>query len=73
VNNAGGAIVDAWGVSNRIDQGEIDPQRKSAVVAKAFLDDANDGSVKNVAFSDLVDQFIRQWLAGRSGGKETNT
>ncbi|MDF2496113.1 DUF6538 domain-containing protein [Sphingomonas sp.] len=66
------ATLDARGVGNRIDQGEVDPQPSSTVVTEAFRARPETGT-KNVAFSTLADQFMKSWIANRSSDKETNT
>jgi integrase len=71
--DAATTVLDARAISIRADDGEIDPRPTTAVVKRA-LDDAGLARVaKDVSFAELVDQFMRQWLVGRSSGKVTNT
>jgi integrase len=66
------ATIDARGVSNRMDQGEVDPQPSSTVVTEAFRARPETGT-KNIVFSALADQFMKAWIANRTSDKETNT
>ncbi|KKI17895.1 hypothetical protein XM50_16905 [Sphingomonas sp. Ag1] len=67
------AVLDALGVAIRGDEGVLDPKPTTSVV-KAALDPIEPAAAaKDIRFSDLADAFMRQWLAGRSSTKETNT
>jgi integrase len=73
IRDAATAVLDARNVSIRADEGEIDPRPTSEVVKRAFDEQGAIRTAKDVPFVELVEQFMRQWLAGRGGGKVTNT
>jgi integrase len=68
------ATVSAIDVENRRDRGELSAKPQSEVVeraehvAKGVVSDTAD-----VPFSNVVDQFMRMWIAERATDKETNT
>ncbi|UYY59752.1 DUF6538 domain-containing protein [Sphingomonas sp. S2-65] len=71
--DAATAVLDARDVSIRADEGEIDPRPTTEVVRHALANGVPTARRRDVPFSELVDQFMKQWLAGRSSGKVTNT
>lgn len=71
--DAATAVLDARHVSIRADMGDIDPQPSTDVVRRALDGGEPITPPTDVSFSDLADQFMKQWLAGRSGQKSTNT
>lgn len=73
VRDVATAVLDAQNVAIKVDEGELDPQPTTDVVKRAFQASEFDGVFKDVRFSELADLFMRQWLAGRSNGKATNT
>ncbi|WP_342724271.1 DUF6538 domain-containing protein [Sphingomonas palmae] len=66
------AVLDALGVAIRGDEGALDPKPTTAVVIDA-LNRTGSNVAKDISFSELAEAFMRQWLAGRGGTKETNT
>ncbi|MGN7161741.1 DUF6538 domain-containing protein [Sphingomonas sp. SAFR-052] len=67
------AVLDALGVAIRGDEGMLDPKPTTLVVKEALNLIEPAAAAKDIKFSDLAEAFMRQWLAGRSGAKETNT
>lgn len=64
------STVAAIDVENRRDRGELNAKPRSEVLERAEELAAGEG---DVAFSKLVEAFMRQWKAGMSDEKETNT
>lgn len=67
------AVLDALGVAIRGNEGVLDPKPTTSVVKEALNLIEPTAAAKDIRFSDLAEAFMRQWLAGRSGAKETNT
>jgi integrase len=67
------AVLDAQEVALRIDEGHLDPKPTTEVVRRAIRNDDPSLPSSTTNFSVLADQFMKQWLAGRSGEKQTNT
>ena len=66
-------VANAENVSVRADQGELDPQPASEVVRRALGAGEPGAPATDIPFAALVDRFMKQWLAARHGGKDTNT
>lgn len=73
VRDVATAVLDAQTVAIRVDEGELDPRPTTDVVKRALSESKPAAISNDVRFSDLADLFMKHWLAGRSGGKETNT
>ena len=73
VHDVAKAVLDARDVGLRADEGALDPQPTTDVVKRALRLPENAPLSKDIPFSELTGQFMKQWLAGRSGGKVTNT
>ena len=66
-------VADAQDVSVRADQGELAPQPASEVVRRALGAGELGVLATDIPFTELVGRFMKHWLAGRHGGKDTNT
>lgn len=69
------ATISAIDVINRRDRGELNAKPASDVVLKATSIVGGDvaSDVSNIAFDELVAQYMTQWLATRGLSKKTNT
>lgn len=67
------AVLDAQNVALRIDEGHLEPEPTTEVVKRAIRAETPERPTNEIAFSALSEQFMKQWLAGRSHGKQTNT
>ncbi len=67
------AVLEAQQVGIRADEGELAPQPTSEVVKRALGVSEQAAPATDIPFADLVDRFMKQWLADRHGGKDTNT
>lgn len=75
VRDVAETTISAIDVSNRRDRGELNAKAASDVVLQAIstVGAAVAGEVSNIAFDDLVAQYMTQWLATRGSSKKTNT
>lgn len=67
------AVLEAQKVGIRADEGELAPQPTSEVVKRALGVSEQGAPATDIPFAALVDRFMKQWLAARHGGKDTNT
>lgn len=67
------AVVAAQDAGYRADQGELAPKPASEVVTRALGANEPGAPVADIPFAELVGRFMRYWLAGAHGRKETNT
>lgn len=67
------AVVEAQKVAIKADEGELAPQPTSEVVKRALGASEQGAPATDIPFAALVDRFMKQWLAARHGGKDTNT
>ncbi len=67
------AVVEAQKMAIKADEGELAPQPTSEVVKRALGASEQGAPASDIPFAALVDRFMKQWLAARHGGKDTNT
>jgi integrase len=67
------AVVEAQKMAIKADEGELAPQPTSEVVKRALGASEQGAPATDIPFAALVDRFMKQWLAARHSGKDTNT
>lgn len=73
VRDVATAVLDARDVGLRVDEGELSPEPTTDVVKRALGSDGSKPAAKNLPFAELAEEFMKQWVAGRSNDKKTNT
>jgi integrase len=73
VRNVAVAALEAQDKAISVDRGEHASQPASEVVRLALGVSEQGAPATDIPFAALVDRFMKQWLAARHGGKDTNT